>query len=181
MNQERMFKPALIGGVILGILSALPFVNVLNCFCCAWVIGGGMVAAYLFVQESAAVVTLGQGVLLGLLTGVIGGIVQTLFSIPLHLMLAGFGMSILQQMQQAVEQVPNLPPETRDTFRALFGRGGWGIAFWILTGFVTVVIYALVGMLGGTIGVAVFEKRKPQAPDYYPPVPPPPPPQYPQQ
>ncbi len=37
-------QPALIGGVILGVLSAVPFVNALNCLCCLWVIAGGVVA-----------------------------------------------------------------------------------------------------------------------------------------
>lgn len=52
MNQEGMLKPALTGGVLLGILSALPFVSAFNCLCCAWVIGGGMLAAHLFVSSS---------------------------------------------------------------------------------------------------------------------------------
>ncbi len=37
MNEQGMFKPALIGGVLLGVLSAIPLVSALNCFCCAWV------------------------------------------------------------------------------------------------------------------------------------------------
>jgi hypothetical protein len=176
MNQEGMFKPALIGGVLLGILSALPFVNLLNCFCCAWVIGGGVLASYLYVRDAPPVVTLGQGLILGLLTGVIGAIISVIFSIPLRFMLAGVGADV---MQQVIDRIPNLPPETKGAMRSAFASNSLGIASFVIGAFFTLVIYAVVAMLGGAIGVALFEKRKPQAPgEVYqsPAVPPPSPP-----
>ena len=50
-------QPALIGGVVMGVLSALPLVNVFNVCCCGWVICGGVVAAYLLQQNSAEAIT----------------------------------------------------------------------------------------------------------------------------
>jgi hypothetical protein len=179
MDEERMLKPAVIGGVLLGILSSLPLINLFNCVCCAWVIGGGILASYLYVKDSPVPVTLGRGVALGLLTGVIGSIVTALFSIPLFLIAnrAGRGLS---QIRQALEQLRNVPPETLDRLRALSEKGGVDIFFFALGFIFILVIYSLVAMLGGAIGVAVFEKRKPAAgtpniPSYEPPQTPPPP------
>jgi hypothetical protein len=176
MNQEGMFKPALIAGILIGILSALPFVNLLNCLCCVWVIGGAAFAAHLYVQSSPMIVTLGQGVVLGLLAGAIGGAVQTLFSIPLHLMMAGMGTGAAQQILEQI--LPNMPAESRETMRSIIGSTGtFGMVFWILSGIMTLILYSLIGMIGGAIGVALFEKRKPQPLEsYQPPVAPPPPP-----
>ena len=172
MNQEGMFKPALIGGVLLGILSALPFVNLLNCFCCAWVIGGGVLAAYLYVRDAPPVVTLGQGLLLGLLTGVIGAVVSAIFSLPFRFMLAGVGAGV---MQQVLDRIPNLPAETREAMHSAFAATGFGVASFMIGTFFSLVVYSIVAMLGGAIGVALFEKRKPQpAVDTYQPPPPPP-------
>ena len=42
MNNK--LKPALIGGVVLGILSVIPFVSAANLCCCLWAILGGMLA-----------------------------------------------------------------------------------------------------------------------------------------
>src|SRR5512137_1271769 len=89
MNKDSFLKSALIGGVALGVLSALPVLGAVNCLCCAWVIGGGMLAAHLYVKDSPTPVTLGTGVLLGLLAGVVGAVVDTLFTIPLHMALRG--------------------------------------------------------------------------------------------
>jgi hypothetical protein len=183
MNEERMWRPALVGGVLLGILSSLPVVNLFNCVCCAWIIGGGVLAAYLYVKDSPVPVTLGRGVALGLATGVIGAIVTAVFSIPLRLMMSRAGTSVREQLMQAVNQIPNMPPEARETLRALAARGDLDILFLVFGLLLTLVIYCLFAMLGGAIGVALFEKRKPGAPSdeasrYQPPanLPPPPPP-----
>jgi hypothetical protein len=159
-----MLKPVLIAGVLVGICSALPLVSYLNCLCCAWVIGGGMLAAFLYIKDSSEVVTLGRGVVLGLMTGAVGAVVTTLFFIPLQMVLSGLGMDMSAQMREAVESVPELTPELRRALTSIFSESGtFSAPFLILIGFVNLVIFSLVGMLGGTIGVAIFEKRKPHS------------------
>ncbi len=173
MNQNDMWKPALTGGVLLGVLSALPLINAVNCACCAWVIGGGMLAAHLYVRSSPTVVTLGSGLILGLLTGAIGGIVTTLFSIPLQILLRNIGMGFAEQMRQIFSEVPNLTPEMRRAFESIItGTGTTGILFQIINGLINIVIFSVIAMLGGVLGVAIFEKRKiaPPTPDFHPPV-----------
>jgi len=160
MDTERMLKPALIGGVLLGILSSLPLLSILNCFCCAWIIGGGLLAAYLYVKDSPAPVSMGSGVLVGLFAGIIGAIVSALFSIPLNFLIHGGGTDFAEQIRQAMERIPDVPPEIADAFKApSFQR-----AAFLLYMLFTLVICCLFAMLGGVIGVALFEKRKPDDP-----------------
>ncbi|MDR0842308.1 MAG: hypothetical protein LBP68_02690, partial [Acidobacteriota bacterium] len=52
MSNGNIFKSALIGGVALGIVSVLPFLEAFNCICCAWAIAGGMLAANLYIKDS---------------------------------------------------------------------------------------------------------------------------------
>ena len=167
MNEEPMLKPALIGGVILGILSSLPIVKAFNCVCCAWVIGGGVLAAYLYVKDSSVPVTLGRGVALGLLTGVIGTFAYALFSIPLFFF--GSGMNTMEQARQWIDQVPNIPPETRRMVQSFYARGGISAFIYAISIVFMLVVFSLFGMLGGAIGVALFEKRKPGTPSIEPP------------
>jgi len=178
MNREGMLKPALIGGVLVGVLSSVPFVGTLNCFCCAWVIAGGMLSAYLLVKESPFAVTLGRGVALGLLTGAIGAVVDTLFSIPIQMLLSRAGINVLDQLRTAADQLPSLPPEVREMFRSI-PAGGLGLSLMLLiaAGLLKLVIYSLVAMIGGALGVALFEKRRPGEPSATPTAYPPPPPQ----
>ena len=175
MNEESLWKPALIGGVILGVLSSLP---VVSCLCCAWVIAGGVIAARVYVKSSSVPVKLGRGVQLGLLTGVIGSLVVGLFSIPKNMLMnqAGF----MDQFRQSMQQIPNIPPESRQMIEALAANSGLIYAVELIS---TLGFCCLLGMVGGAIGVAIFEKRKPgdgmMSPPYQPPIspvqPPPPP------
>ena len=66
--------PALLGGLFIGVLSALPVVQICNC-CCLWIIGGGLLAAYLQQQNQPVSLTLAQGARIGLLAGLIGSCV----------------------------------------------------------------------------------------------------------
>lgn len=186
MNQDSMLKPALIGGVLLGILSALPLISYLNCICCAWVILGSVVAARLYVRDSSLPVTLGGGVALGFLTGAIGTLVSTLFSIPLLFMASRGGTGIVDQLKQALaqlmEQVPNVPPETRSALDSFIADGNIGIFVYVIGFFFMFAVNCIFAMIGGAIGVAVFEKRDkrssvPAPPQVNPPgdAPPPPP------
>jgi hypothetical protein len=179
MDREGMLKSALAGGVLLGVLSALPLVNLVNCLCCAWVIAGGVLAAYLYVKGSPFPVTLGSGLVLGLLAGAIGAIVDTVLSIPLNVVMTNVGMGLSEQTRDMVDMFPNLPPETRDAVLDMLSAGpGTGLFFLLMAGVFKLVVYALIAMLGGALGVALFEKRKTGtqpvvAPPVYPPPPPP--------
>jgi hypothetical protein len=181
MNEGSMFKPVLIGGVLLGVLSALPFLSFFNCFCCVWVIAGGMVAARFYVKESAIPVTLGRGVALGLYTGAIGALVSALFTIPVYFLMNTTGKGFLEQLRLQIDQAPNLPPESREMLRAMFQQGEMTIFVFIFGFLMMLLIYSLFAMLGATIGVAIFEKRKGgdvtlEPTSYQPPVDLPPPP-----
>jgi hypothetical protein len=176
MNQDSFLKSAMIGGVALGVLSALPVLGAVNCLCCAWVIGGGMLAAHLYVKDSPMPVTLGTGVLLGLLAGAIGAVVDTLFTIPLHMALRGSAV-MTEQLKEWADELPNLPTEYREMLRSVASGGpALGSFLFVVTAFFKLVVYGIVAMLGGALGVAVFEKRKigTPGPDVRPPYEPPP-------
>lgn len=174
-----MLKPALIGGVLLGILSSLPLLSLLNCFCCAWIIGGGLLAAYLYVKDSPLPASMGSGVLVGLFAGIIGAVVSALFSIPLNFLIRGGGTDFAEPVRQALERIPELSPEIREALQSALAQGGLSIAAILFYLFSTLVICCLFAMLGGAIGVALFEKRKPgdtpTNPTSYQPPPGPPP------
>jgi len=153
-----------------------------NCLCCAWVIGGGILASYLYVKSSPIAVTLGRGVAIGLLAGAIGAVVDTMFSIPLELLLSKIGLGPADLIRQLTEQFPQLPQEFKKTLIAMAQSGrGIGAAWIVMSAVSKLVVYSVLAMLGGTIGVAIFEKRdrsgRPPAetPIYRPPTDPTPP------
>jgi hypothetical protein len=161
-------QPALLGGVVIGVLSALPVINLANC-CCACILFGGALAAYLMQQNHPEPIAISDGVIVGLLAGVIGAFVAAFLSIPISMAMgpiqAGFASDVLNN--------PDLPPEARRLFEQ-FGAGAvMGVGF-VLFFLLSLVISAVFGMLGGLFGALMFRKQQP------PVIPPPIPPQFPQ-
>jgi len=159
----------------------LPGINSCNCVCCAWAIGGGILAAYLYVKGSPFPVTMGRGAGVGLATGAIGAIVCSLFSIPLQFIISSVGSTALaiERFQELMANNPDFPEEFRRNIESLLLSDGFMTLVTFFNLSINIVSFSLFAMLGGAIGVAVFEKRKhgdsqpyippPQPPDDVPP------------
>ena len=136
MNNK--LKPALLGGLVVGLLSAIPFIN--YC-CCIWSIGGGVLAAYLYIKSSPIPVSMGGGAMVGGLAGVVGGIIYLVLGLPIAIL---FGMAAMtDQLSRSGVELP-------------FS----GVLLMIVAGIVGAIFLAVLATLGGIIGVAIFEKRK---------------------
>ncbi len=163
MNNK--LKPAVIGGVVLGLLSAIPFVNWVNICCCAWAILGGLLASYLYVKNSATPANAGDGAIIGAMAGGIGAVIFLVVGIPLSI-LSGAAMR-----EMLISFMAKVNPEQADMVRrqmAMQGESVSGIIVQSLFGALLLVVFAVIG---GLIGIPLFEKRKGAGP-----VPPPPPP-----
>jgi len=152
--QPPKLQPALFGGVFIGVLSALPLINIGNC-CCLWVIGGGVLAAYLMQQNHQYPITAADGALVGLMAGLIGGVLGTLLSIPIDMMMGPFQRQLLERIMASN---PDFPAETRTMIENMSSGAAGGIAIAMKLVF-SVFIGLIFGMLGGLLGVALFKKK----------------------
>jgi hypothetical protein len=155
-------QPAVIGGVIMGVLSALPIIAAGNVCCCLWLISGGAIAAYLLQQNQTAPLMPADGALVGLMAGLIWAFVRFVVAIPIDLLLAPMEYAMLQQ----IIDMGTLPPEMRDVLERYSGRdrelsGVYfiissvvGLMFWLFLG-------AIFSTIGGLIGALIFRKETP--------------------
>ncbi len=171
---QKNLQPALIGGLFIGILSALPIVGAVNLCCCAWVIGGGIITAYLMQNASAVAITVGDGALGGLIAGIVGAVVHAVLSIPILLIM---GPLQAQFLRQVMENTRDMPEGLRTLMEhGMFAGAGLAVAF-ISTFMLWLVLGAIFGTVGGMIGAAIFKGSKPAVVPGTPTAPPPPPPQ----
>jgi hypothetical protein len=154
---ERL-QPALWGGLFIGVLSTLPFVNLPNyCCCCLWVLVGGALAAYLRQQTSPYQIDAAEGAIVGLMAGAIGAVIYSVLSIPLQILV---GPMLERWTEEMLSSNPEFTPEMRDMFGRLSTSSGGRLISLV----VTLVIDSIFGMLGGLIGVAVFKRNLPPPP-----------------
>jgi hypothetical protein len=147
-------KPALIGGVLLGLLSVIPFVNALNICCCLWAILGGMLASYLYIKNSPMPATPGDGAMLGALAGVIGAVISIILGIPISY---AMGPTMRNALLGLLE---NMDPQQADLMRRQLEMSGDSIVPVIINALILAVLLFIFSTIGGLIGTALFEKRK---------------------
>ena len=156
-------KPALIGGVLLGLLSVIPFVNSLNICCCLWAILGGMLASYLYVKNSPTPASAGDGAIVGAIAGLVGAAISLILGIPISY---AMGPTMRNLMISLLE---NVDRQQAEMMRQQLELAGDAIAPLIINALILAVMLFVFSVIGGLIGTALFEKRKGG------PVPPPPP------
>ncbi len=159
MNNK--LKPALIGGVLLGLLSAIPVVNLVNICCCLWALIGGLLASYLYIKNSPVPARAGDGAILGALAGLVGAVIVVVIGIPISIIAGGITRELL------IRLIENVNPGQAEAIRIQMEAGST-IAGAIVNGIILAVLLVIFSTIGGLLGVPIFEKRKG-------PIPPPPP------
>ena len=147
-------QPALLGGLFIGVMSALPVIGSANVCCCLWVVAGGVLVVYLQQQNRPDPVETADAVLGGLIAGIIGAVIAAAGQ---YLMYSITGEVWQEAVRESLEQQSELPPEMRDTIiRFLSGPSLWFIALAI-----GIPVNAVFAMLGALLGLAFFRKKLP--------------------
>ena len=156
MKGNAMLMPAVWGGLVIGVLSALPIIGAANLCCCMWVIGGGMVAAYVLQSNTPQAISTGDGALVGLLAGLIGAVVHAIVSLPINMLMGGVTQRVLQQI---VNTAPDIPDNVRQMMERMGDSAAFsivgvmiGFMFWLFCG-------AIFATLGGLLGAVFFKKK----------------------
>ena len=161
----KLTQPALLGGLVIGVLSSLPIIAAGNLCCCLWVVSGGLVAAYVLQQQQPTPITQADGALAGLLAGIFGAFVYLVLSIPITFLVAPMERQIVQRV---LENSGNMPPEFREMLERYSGgdvRVTLAAHAVRLTVSLIVMLFlgAIFSTLGGLLGAVFFRKPQPPA------------------
>lgn len=162
MNSK--FKPALFAGAALGlalvvvavITAVVPLSSFLRCCACLLPIAAGLFAAKQYIDGSPSPVQIGDGAIFGVIAGAVGGLIYLIIGIPIATAINAAAM--YAQMEQLRNAGIGIPVAA-------------GFVFLVIFGIIGLVVDAILGAVGGLIGVAVFEKRKGDAGAPPPPAP----------
>jgi len=151
---NNRMKAALIGGVAIGVLSAIPFVNFVNVCCCGWALIGGALATYLYVKDSQTPVNAGDGAMLGLLAGAVGAGIYLILGVPINYVVGNAMGSMMMNIFSG-----NMPPEQAEAMRQQM-EASQSIVAVLINGLLIAFGIVIFSVAGGALGVPIFEKRK---------------------
>lgn len=164
MMQDKL-KPAVLGGVLLGLLSVIP---VLNVCCCLWATLGGVLAAYLYLKNTPhASKSAGDGAVLGAIAGVAGGFLNFVIGVPLNIITNKAMYSLFARLFEDYDKA------VAADFRATAEKGQTIMEIAVSNVMLSLLLIAF-ATIGGVLGMVLLGKNKNQPPTQPPPPPPPP-------
>ena len=169
--------PALYGGIIMALVSTIPFVSFVNCLCCAGILLGGFLAVFFYKNNftpDTPPFTAGDCVIVGLIAGNIGAIAASFLSLVFVKL---FGNVMLNALIGWLHEMNvDLPQESWDALENA-REGTRGIFSFVLQMIGNIFIYGIFGLLGGLIGYSVYKPKgaqmMPPPPHQQMPMPPP--------
>lgn len=170
MDQSKI-KPALISGVIFGVISCIPIVSMLNC-CCGWLLICGVVAVKMYSNNIPNNVSYSDGVVVGGLSGFIAGIISQMVGMIFNVI--RFRNFSAEEVKEAIRREVEKNPAASDP-KAVELIMQWAdliasniVVFLFLAMILVTVIMAVFGALGGLAGASVFKKKDkpPTTPPY---------------
>jgi hypothetical protein len=161
-EKPSILMPALFGGIITGVLSGIPFLNFVNCICCAGVLLGGFMAVFFYNKDlvpQMPPLTSQDGLKLGALSGVFGAIIGTIISAALMAVVgnvAGQAMfDMIYNLYDSTGILDQMPPDAIDQMEQ--GMRDSGLSAMSIIG--SLIIYPIFGLLGGLIGYSVYKPK----------------------
>jgi len=143
-----MIVPALIAGVVVGIIGQIPLINCCN-ICCLWIIAGGALAAYLLSRKDK--IELVDGAVVGALSGLVYAVVATIvgFAVGQLISMLGLNLSLLGGDTGSLDYMSQMG--------ANLGVGVLGALIGLCVRLILGVVF---GAVGGVVATKALEKRK---------------------
>ena len=173
-EKPSKLRPAILGGLIIGAISGIPGLNLLNCCCCAGILLGGAMSVYLYRQEftnEMPPMESSDALILGIIAGIIGALITTSLSAMITLILGPVETEMMrnfmEKLTQKLEDHGSIPQGTMDNMRDQFEQAmkeGSTIGGILRSLVYALILYPIFSMLGGLIGFGIFGKKKPTLP-----------------
>ncbi len=159
----------LLSGAVIGALSGIPGLSLINCCCCAWILLGGYLAVYLYRQELSPEMPpleSSEVIILGLTAGVAGAFIGSFLELFITLAFGDVGnqmlRSITERLIEYFESSGSLPGDAAADLRSQMEdaiQQSQGASGFFSGLFSSLIIYPLFSMFGALIGMAVLKKK----------------------
>ncbi len=155
MNSDilnKYFRAAALAGLILGLLSSIPYVRNCNVVCFIWVLAGGTLATILLRNEyQMPNVDIKDGAISGLLAGLIGALVSTVVDTVQWVL---FKDRFIAELVTNLRSNDSVPVEAKSLVLAIVRDSPYLLIFLSLV--MHLILFSIFATLGGILGVRLI-------------------------
>lgn len=144
----------LLGGAVVALLST-SYLSFINFLCCLGVIAGALVAVWHYASTNQLTIKPGEGAVMGLLAGVVGGAIALVLNYILIQIGIRHDLAITDWMLDAFRD--SMPP---DQYREMMDQRNAPVTIgsYLGSGMIGLLVSGIFGAIGGAIGAAIFKK-----------------------
>ncbi len=161
-NRSLYFRPAMYAGLILAIINFAPGLDLLNCFCCAGLFIGGVLAVLFYrtdLPPDQPIMNI-DGFYLGLWSGIFGAGFETILNITIGPYIADIKFHMLENIIKRMLSGTQIPSNIMDQLsQAIAAAKRPGLIDTLLSFFMIVVVYSIFTIFGALLTAAFIQKR----------------------
>jgi pheromone shutdown protein TraB len=157
--------PALIGGGAMVAISVIPILNIVNCACCAGIMGAAVLGVWFYKKSFPGdmAFTVGDGAGIGALSGLVAAPVATIAQLlTLGIFSAESTINLQDKFDEAFSQAESqaTDPAAVEAVREMFmGLAASPAMLFVVALLFALIIYVGFGALGGVIGGNIFKTK----------------------
>ncbi len=110
MDNQKIFSAAVVGGLVSAVMFTVPFLNMINCFCCVGVMLGGAVALLYYDRSfvSHEYISPAIAITVGLASGIAGAFISLLIKLLIYSMFGDWELEFLKQLINGMDEIPDM-------------------------------------------------------------------------
>ncbi len=144
----------LLGSAVAAVLST-SYLGLVNCLCCAGIIGGAMVAVWHYTTNNEMTISAGTGASMGAIVGVAAVVISAILN--LLLIKAGVRSDLVISNLILDQFGDSMPPEAYDQMVEAMNTDVT-LGSYLKSSWIGLLLGPIFGALGGVIGAAMFKK-----------------------
>jgi hypothetical protein len=159
MDNQQIITSSIVGGTVAAILTAIPFLNFINCFCCIGIMLGGAVGLIYYDRsiQFQDLISPATAVTLGIGSGLAGAFLGLFIEWFIYL---SFGHWELDFLRNILANLDEVPPMMEDMMAELESEMSAGF-LWGSILLQNLIIMPLFCLLGSLITRAVLNRNRP--------------------
>lgn len=159
MENRNILIAGFIGGSVTACFSSIPYLPLINCFCCIGIIMGGISALLSYNRLSGSInnISMPLAITIGITAGLMGAFLSLLLSWVVYVQYGHWDIRLLQSMVDNMEEVPE---QLEDALQLLEDRAARGFD-WAPTLFSNLLMFPLFCLVGSLLTRLFINKKTP--------------------
>jgi hypothetical protein len=157
MENRNILIAGFIGGSVTAFFSSVPYLNLINCFCCIGIILGGITALVAYNRLSGSIndISMPLAITIGITAGLMGAFLSLLLSWVVYLQYGHWDLRLLQSM---VENMEDVPEQLEEALQLLEDKAARGFD-WAPTLFSNLLMFPIFCLVGSLLTRLFLNKR----------------------